>query len=392
MIGLASGRLAAERYYGVFISSTYEDLQLEREAAIRTLLRLRAIPSGMELFTASNQPPWDLIKQTIDLCDYYLVIVGNRYGSRMPAAVGLGDVSYTEAEYDYAHRQGKPVMAFVHANPGQLPFDKSSTALEDLTALELFRAKVNGRSRVVFDSPSTLSAEIGVSWETFKKENPAAGWVRARDVNTAESVRFTSSSAGPTSPPPNVNNDLIRATPHREPTEVEVALANWGPVKGDTVDVLCELFPTASHPFGESAGSSLSTIVHLTRAEILAAVSEDTAYAAQSTQAVTSGVGVYVLDNRTTLFDPSFLASMDIVEKRVRQQAAKENSPTVGTPTDAWEEHPATWHLEVDAPSKKNIRVILKRLGMLIQDGDLWRLSNAAVELYESDVPESPRQ
>lgn len=48
---------------------------------------------GMELFPAANEDQWTLIKGVIDDCDYYIVVIGGRYGS-------VSDIrlSYTEIE------------------------------------------------------------------------------------------------------------------------------------------------------------------------------------------------------------------------------------------------------------------------------------------------------
>ena len=70
-----------KKRYTVFISSTYEDLQEERENVMDALLKLDLIPCGMELFPASNESQWSLIKRVIDDCDYYILILAGRYGS-----------------------------------------------------------------------------------------------------------------------------------------------------------------------------------------------------------------------------------------------------------------------------------------------------------------------
>ena len=41
--------------YQIFISSTYTDLQLERQAVLQSVLKLRHIPVGMEHFVATNE-------------------------------------------------------------------------------------------------------------------------------------------------------------------------------------------------------------------------------------------------------------------------------------------------------------------------------------------------
>ena len=79
-----------DKRYQVFVSSTFADLQEERQEVMQALLELDCIPSGMELFPAANEDQWTLIKKVIDDCDYYMVILGGRYGS-----IGPSGHSYT---------------------------------------------------------------------------------------------------------------------------------------------------------------------------------------------------------------------------------------------------------------------------------------------------------
>ncbi|MGO7550591.1 DUF4062 domain-containing protein, partial [Rhizobium leguminosarum] len=65
----------------MFVSSTFRDLFDERQDTIRNILDLNHIPAGMELFPAADVEQLDYIKKVIDDCDYYLLIVGGRYGS-----------------------------------------------------------------------------------------------------------------------------------------------------------------------------------------------------------------------------------------------------------------------------------------------------------------------
>ena len=67
-----------DKIYQVFVSSTFTDLQEERKEVMQALLELDCMPAGMELFPASNDDQWTLIKRVIDACDYYLLIIGGR--------------------------------------------------------------------------------------------------------------------------------------------------------------------------------------------------------------------------------------------------------------------------------------------------------------------------
>ena len=116
-----------ERKYQVFISSTYEDLKTERQAAISCLLDMNCIPVGMEQFPASSLSQWEYIKKMIDMSDYYLLIVAGKYGSIDPEE----NISYTVKEYRYAIHKKMPILAFLHKNIDSLPAIKVGATDEE---------------------------------------------------------------------------------------------------------------------------------------------------------------------------------------------------------------------------------------------------------------------
>jgi hypothetical protein len=87
------GGVSTEKKYQVFVSSTYNDLVQERAAIIRTLMELDCIPCGMEAFPAVDDEQFEFIKKIIDDCDYYVLLVGGRYGSTHEDGI-----SYTQKE------------------------------------------------------------------------------------------------------------------------------------------------------------------------------------------------------------------------------------------------------------------------------------------------------
>ncbi|HEN3600742.1 TPA: DUF4062 domain-containing protein, partial [Yersinia enterocolitica] len=93
----------------VFVSSTFNDLKNERQAAVSAILKIGHIPAGMELFTAGDRSQWETIKNWIDESDVYMLILGGRYGS-IESESGL---SYTELEYNYALETNKPLFSVV---------------------------------------------------------------------------------------------------------------------------------------------------------------------------------------------------------------------------------------------------------------------------------------
>jgi len=101
--------MAQKKKLQVFVSSTYEDLIDERQAAVQAILTAGHIPAGMELFAAGDKSQMDVIQRWIDESDVFLLILGGRYGSLEPTS----KKSYIQLEYEYAEHRGKPLFAVV---------------------------------------------------------------------------------------------------------------------------------------------------------------------------------------------------------------------------------------------------------------------------------------
>lgn len=172
--------MAVDKREQVFISSTFRDLMEERRAVIQTLLEADCIPSGMELFPASDSEKWELIKGVIDLCDYYVVIVGGRYGS----VDDVETLSYTEMEFDYAVRSNKPVMGFLHGDPGKLPGEKLDLDKELREKLDAFRNKIEKKMVKYWYEPGDLPGQVALAIMQIRKSHPAVGWIRASEAMT----------------------------------------------------------------------------------------------------------------------------------------------------------------------------------------------------------------
>jgi Domain of unknown function (DUF4062) len=214
--------MAEGKRYQVFVSSTFLDLKEEREAVVSALLQMDAFPAGMELFPAADDDAWTLIKRVIDESDYYLLVIGGKYGSIDPET----ELSYTEKEYDYAVAEGKPVMAFIHSNPDAIVFGKSEKDEAAREKLEAFRKKVEDNKHVKhWAGPEDLAGKVALSFSSFRQTYPAAGWVRGDMGTSAEALQEINDlrkqldavqSADSQSGPPEEAADLAQGN---EPTE-----------------------------------------------------------------------------------------------------------------------------------------------------------------------------
>ena len=169
--------MAGEIIYSVFVSSTVEDLREERAEVQKALLKLHCMPIGMELFGSADEETWEFIKRRIADCDYYVVVIADRYGST--AADG---VSYTEKEYDYAKGIGKPVLAFVHRDRGGIARDKTERDADKRQKLDAFIAKVRRSPVSDFASPHELATHVTVSFVPRNRIYPGGPSGRSPEV------------------------------------------------------------------------------------------------------------------------------------------------------------------------------------------------------------------
>jgi hypothetical protein len=164
----------AVKKYQIFISSTFADLQEERQIGTAAILDLNHIPAGMELFPAVDMKVFEYVKKVIDKCDYYLLIIGARYGS-----VDNDGISYTEKEFDYAVSTKKTVIALLHGDIENLPkkkFDDDPALLEKLNK---FRETVKtGRMVRMWNNHDQLRAALYPAINKAIELYPAVGWVR----------------------------------------------------------------------------------------------------------------------------------------------------------------------------------------------------------------------
>lgn len=173
-----------EKRYQVFVSSTYADLKDERQRVIQTLMEMDCIPTGMELFPAADEEQWKFIKRVIDDCDYYLLIIGGRYGS-----LTVDGVSYTEKEFDYAVERGLKVIALLR-DADEIPTDKIEDEPKAQESLKKFRGKVStGRLIKPWKNAEDLPGLVAISLQKTMKTYPATGWVRASFLPNEELLK-----------------------------------------------------------------------------------------------------------------------------------------------------------------------------------------------------------
>ena len=164
-----------DKKYQVFVSSTYEDLQEERRTVMEALLQMNCFPVGMEYFNASDESQWEVIKKLINECDYYVLIVGGRYGT-IDEASGK---SYTQKEYEYALSVGVPAIAFMHKDISTLPKSKTESDPNLEQKLDAFMGSVKKRLCKLWVTGDDLASKVVLSLNNLIMTKPRIGWVKA---------------------------------------------------------------------------------------------------------------------------------------------------------------------------------------------------------------------
>lgn len=166
-----------KKKYQVFISSTYMDLKNERLAAQEAVLKTQNLPVGMEQFSASEKKQWELITEDIDSSDYYVLIIGKRYGSEVS---GEG-ISWTQKEFRYALDKEIPVLAFIKDDSVKTPEKFVEKDKKTKKKLQEFIKEVEDHSTVDYwKNKDDIKFLVSVALEKAIRTHPRPGWVRSR--------------------------------------------------------------------------------------------------------------------------------------------------------------------------------------------------------------------
>ncbi len=95
--------------FTVFVCSTFDDLEQEREAVLDAIKRVQQRHNAMEFFGARPGRPIDVCLEEVRKSDLLVVIVGLKYGS-LPHGTGI---SYSQAEYEEGVRLNKPCLVYL---------------------------------------------------------------------------------------------------------------------------------------------------------------------------------------------------------------------------------------------------------------------------------------
>ena len=137
----------------VYISSTFQDLQAERQAAYQAVRRLRHDAIAMEDYVAADQRPLDRCLADVRRSDIYVGLLGWRYGYVPPGRTR----SITELEFREAVKTKKPCLLFLQDSSVK----PRVVNRDDRAHIERLRASVGKKYLAsFFTTPDDLAAKV----------------------------------------------------------------------------------------------------------------------------------------------------------------------------------------------------------------------------------------
>ena len=158
--------------YQIFISSTYKDLMDFRKAVSDEISFRGHIAAGMEDFTACGEDLETYIKHVIDESDYYVLIIGQRFGSHIPTDK---NVSYTMMEYEYAKSKKMRIIPLIYNGTQKLEGNDLDVNQEKF---DRFISTIAKTVPQYFKDENELIRKLTKALENEMKSHPQKGWVR----------------------------------------------------------------------------------------------------------------------------------------------------------------------------------------------------------------------
>lgn len=177
----------------IFISSTFEDLAVHRNAVRDAVLEAGAMPVLVEDQPPSGRTIKEKVREALDESDAVLLLVGHRYG----AIDSKTRKSWIEAEYEAAKRRNKPLLVFLAAEDAPWP---PKFIDPDRRRIEHFRERLASDLVVrFFSSPVDLRFSVMEAlsrWVTAMEKEPGKEPKRTPEKRDVRIIRLLLSSPG----------------------------------------------------------------------------------------------------------------------------------------------------------------------------------------------------
>jgi tetratricopeptide (TPR) repeat protein len=127
--------------FTVFVCSTFDDLEQEREGVLDAIRRVQSRHSAMEFFGAAAAQPIETCLKHVRESDVLVVIVAHKYGSLISGR----DVSYSEAEYEEGTKLQKQCLVYMRGDDVPVPPKHVETNAKKRKLLKAWKERLQSR-------------------------------------------------------------------------------------------------------------------------------------------------------------------------------------------------------------------------------------------------------
>ncbi|MEC7118786.1 MAG: DUF4062 domain-containing protein [Pseudomonadota bacterium] len=161
-----------DKRYHVFISTTEADMHAERVVLSQTLVSQGFFSWGLEQRTPLTTA---FARRQIDDCDYFVLMLGSRYGE-----LSASGVSYMHLEYIYAVTKQKPILVLMYEAPENRSEQYQDSSQEGRIKFLDFRRQLQRERDMVMTFRDTRDLEMALrhTMPQLLNRYPAQGWVR----------------------------------------------------------------------------------------------------------------------------------------------------------------------------------------------------------------------
>jgi tetratricopeptide (TPR) repeat protein len=143
--------------FTVFVCSTFDDLEQEREGVLDAIRRVQQRHNAMEFFGARPGRPIEVCLDEVRESDLLVVIVGLKYGSLPP---GMG-ISFSQAEYEEGVRLDKPCLVYLRDDDVPILPKYVERDPDKLKLLESWKQALNAKHTVAkFENWPRLAVQV----------------------------------------------------------------------------------------------------------------------------------------------------------------------------------------------------------------------------------------
>ena len=169
--------------YQVFLSSTFKDLKPHREAATLGVVSAGHMVTALENYPPSSKTRKSVIESTLASCQYYVIILGARYGNVPADQEPAAGKSFVEIEYDMAQHFKLQTLAFVIEQGKLIEYRKSNEWQLDKDEVanagryDAFRKRLSDGLNTIYTSEFSEPAEIKSALHSyFSQPNETKGY------------------------------------------------------------------------------------------------------------------------------------------------------------------------------------------------------------------------